>query len=73
MYLDGAAEGGDHTTYGSWHASYAGLKIRYIGQGNSANIRRVDGNIACTQAWSRALTAAEIKANFSAQKSRFGL
>jgi len=58
---------------GSWQSSKAGLKIRYIGRGSSAHGRYVDGNIACTQAWSRALTAAEIKANFSAQKSRFGL
>jgi len=58
---------------GSWQSSKAGLKIRYIGKGSGGNPRMVDGNIAATQAWSRALTAAEIKSNFSAQKSRFGL
>jgi len=58
---------------GSWQSSKAGLRIRYVGRGSSANGRYMDGNIACTQVWSRALTAAEILQNYNAQKSRFGL
>jgi hypothetical protein len=57
---------------GSW-TDNNGLRIRYIGRGNSSNVRYVDGNIACTHAWSRALTAAEVRSNFNAQKERFGL
>ena len=57
---------------GSW-SDNNGLRIRYIGQGNSSNIRRVDGNIASTHVWSRALTAAEIKQNFNQQRARFGV
>ena len=58
---------------GSWQSSKAGLRIRYIGRGNSANGRYIDGNVASTQAWSRALTAAEIKQNFNEQRGRFGV
>ena len=57
---------------GSWQ-NYPGLRIRYIGQGNGSNPRRVDGNIASTHVWSRALTAAEIKQNFNQQRARFGV
>ena len=57
---------------GSW-SDNNGLTIRYIGQGSSGNPRRVDGNIATTHVWSRALTDAEILQNYEAHKSRFGL
>lgn len=58
---------------GSWQSSKSGLRIRYIGRGNSGNGRYIDGNVASTQAWSRALTAAEIKQNFNQQRGRFGV
>ena len=57
---------------GSW-SDNNGLTIRYIGQGSSGNPRRVDGNIATTHVWSRALTDTEILRNYEAHKSRFGL
>ncbi len=57
---------------GSW-SDNNGLRIRYIGQGSSGNVRRVDGNIACTHVWSKALSAAEIKQNFNQQRVRFGV
>ena len=57
---------------GSW-TDNNGLRVRYIGRGNSSNVRYVDGNIACTQVWSRALTASEVLQNYNAQKARFGL
>lgn len=57
---------------GSW-IDNNGLRIRYIGQGSSSNIRRINGNIASTHAWSRALTSAEIKQNFNQQRVRFGV
>jgi hypothetical protein len=72
MYLNGVAEGGDHATY-SWNVSYSGLKVRYIGRGNSSNIRLVSGNISVTKIYNRALSAKEVLQNYNAQKSRFGL
>ena len=57
---------------GSW-SDNNGLTIRYIGQGSSGNPRRVDGNIATTHVWSRALTNTEILQNYNAHKTRFGL
>lgn len=72
-YLNGENDmSSDWSSYnGSWQTSRSGLRIRYIGRGSSGNPRRVDGNIACTHAWTRALTAAEIKQNFNAQRDRF--
>lgn len=58
---------------GSWQSSKAGLRIRYIGRGNSANGRYIDGNVASTHVWSRVLTAAEIKQNFNQQRARFSV
>ena len=72
MYLNGIAEGGDHTTY-SWNASYSGLNIRYIGRGNSANVRLVNGKIPITRVYDRALTPQEIQQNFNALRGRFGI
>ena len=72
MYLNGVAEGGDHTTY-SWNPDYSGLQLRYIGRGNSANVRVVNGKIPVTKIYNRALTAAEVKNNFNNYKGRFNL
>ena len=72
MYLNGIAEGGNHTSY-AWNATYAGLKIRYIGHGNSGNVRLVDGAFATTRAYDRVLTADEVLQNYNATKSRFEL
>ena len=73
-YLNGEDDmsSGWSSRNGSWQ-NYPGLRIRYIGQGNGSNPRRVDGNIACTQVWSKALTASEVLQNYNAQKARFGL
>ena len=72
MYLNGIAEGGDHTTY-SWNASYSGLNIRYIGRGNSANVRLVNGKIPITKVYDKSLTPQEIQQNFNALRGRFGI
>lgn len=72
MYLNGVAEGGDHTT-ASWTSTYSGLTIRYMGRGNSSNVRQVDGKIPLTRAYNRALTSDELLQNYNALKSRFGL
>ena len=58
---------------GSWQSSKSGLRIRYIGRGDSSNGRYIDGNVASTHVWSSALTAAEIKQNFNKQRARFGV
>jgi hypothetical protein len=72
MYLNGVAEGGDHTTY-SWNASYSGLRVRYIGRGNSSNTRLVNGTIPLTKIYNRALTAQEVQQNYKAYKNRFNI
>ena len=71
MYLNGVAEGGDHTTY-SWNASYSGLRVRYIGAGQSTR-RFVNGEIPVTKIYNRALTAAEVRNNYNQYKGRFNL
>ena len=58
---------------GSWQSSKSGLRIGYIGRGNGANGRYIDGNVASTHVWSKALSAAEIKQNFNQQRARFGV
>jgi len=73
MYLNGVAEGGNHTTYTSWSTSHSGLKIRYIGRGRSSIPRQVDGAFATTRVYDRVLTASELLQNYNATKSRFGL
>jgi hypothetical protein len=72
MYLNGIAEGGNHTTY-SWNASYAGLRVRYIGRGNSSNIRQIDGEIGSTQIYTRELTGEEVYNIYNAQRRRYVL
>ena len=72
MYLNGVAEGGDHTTY-NFNPSYSGLKIRYIGRGNTGNRRLVNGNIPITKVYDRALTPEEVKQNYNSHKNRFDI
>jgi len=72
FYLNGEAEGGDHTTY-AWNASYSGLKVRYMGRGNSGNTRRIDGSLPITRIYDRRLSADEIKSNFNATRGRYGI
>ena len=73
MYLNGAKEGGDHTTYGSWNASYSGLRIRYIGRGNSGNIRMVNGKIGSTRVWDKPLTDKDIQHLYNSERKKYGL
>ena len=72
FYLNGVAEGGNHTTY-SWNSSFAGLIIGYVGRGNNANGRYWVGEYYSLQVWDRALTASEIQQNFNATRWRFGV
>ena len=72
MYLNGVAEGGNHTTY-EWNASYSGLKVRWFGRGRISIPRQVDGVLATKRIYDKALTADEVAQNYNATKSRFGL
>lgn len=72
MYLNGVAEGGDHTTY-SWNPSFSGLSFRYIGMGNSSNVRRINGRISNVKIFDKALNDNEVLQNYNALKSRYGL
>jgi hypothetical protein len=71
FYLNGAAEGGDHTT-NVWNASYSGLRIRYIGKGNNANTRLVNGQIPITKVYNRVLSREEILRNSTHYSKRYG-
>ena len=70
MYLNGVAEGGDHTTYTSWSSSHAGLKVRYFGRGNAANVRYMNGQMSSVKIYNRVLTAEEIKRNYRTMKHK---
>ena len=72
MYLNGVQEGGTHVDY-AFNASYSGLNVRYIGRGKSDIPRLVNGKIPITRIHSRALSSSEVKQNYNALKSRFGL
>jgi len=72
MYLNGIPEGGDHTTY-SWNASYAGLKIRYIGRGNASNIRQINGKIGYFKVTTEAMSDEEVYNSFNSIRRRFGI
>ena len=73
MYLNGVAEGGDHTTYTSWSSSHSGLKVRYMGRGNSGNTRRLNGSLPTTRIYDRPLSATEVAQNFQALRGRYGI
>lgn len=72
MYLNGIAEGGDHTTY-SWNSSYAGLKIRYIGRGNGSNVRQINGQIGYFKVTTEAMSDKEVYNSFNSISRRFNL
>ena len=72
FYLNGIAEGGDHTTY-SWAADYAGLQMGYIGRGSSVHGRYFYGQLPSMKVYNRALTVQEIQQNFEATRSRYGV
>ena len=72
MYLNGIPEGGDHTTY-SWNASYAGLKIRYIGRGRASNPRQINGKIGYFKVTTEAMTDEEVYNSFNSMRRRFGI
>lgn len=58
---------------GSWQTSRAGLKIRYIGRGNTGNIRMVNGKIASTRVWDKPLTAKDIQQLYNAERKKYRL
>ncbi len=69
FYLDGALEGGDHIGH-SWHQSYLGLKIRYFGRGNAANVRYMNGQMSSAKIYDKALSATEVKKSFNKRRHR---
>ena len=72
MYLNGIAEGGTHATY-TWNADYSGLKIGYIGRGDSSNGRYFYGKYPNFQVYNKELTAAEVLQNFNATRKTYGI
>ena len=72
FYLNGVAEGGTHASY-SFNPAYSGLKIGYLGRGDSPNARYMYGSMPVTKVYNVALSALEVKQNFDAHKGRYGL
>jgi len=72
MYLNGVAEGGTHTTY-TWNADYSGLKIGYVGRGDTSNGRYFYGAYPIFKVYGKELTAAEVLQNFNAQRKAYGV
>ena len=74
FYVNGEAEGGNHTTF-SWSANYSALKTRYIGryEYNGGYGRYFNGEIPIAKLYNRALTAQEIQQNYKAYKNRFNI
>jgi len=67
MYLNGVLKG--TTNYSGGIKS--NTSTLYIGQSSTGY--RMNGNVAVTQIYNRALTAAEVIQNYNTQKGRFGL
>ncbi len=77
FYLNGVAEGGSHASY----VFYGGgddksLELQFIGSGHGAGgtwPRLWNGKYAINRCYTQALTPDQIKQNFNAQRSRFGI
>jgi len=72
FYLNGVAESGTHASY-AFNPSYSGLKVGFVGRGDSTNARYFDGLLPITRIYNRALSAAEVKQNFNANRGRYGI
>jgi hypothetical protein len=72
MYLNGVAEGGTHTSY-TWNSDYSGLKVGYIGRGDSSNGRYFYGAYPDFKIYRKELTAAEVLQNFNATRATYGI
>ena len=72
FYLNGVAEGGTHASY-SFNPTFSGLKIGYLGRGDSPNARYMRGSMPVTNVYNRALSANEVQQNFNALRGRYGL
>lgn len=74
FYVNGEAEGGDHTTF-SWSANYSALKTRYIGryEYNGGYGRYFNGEIPVVKMYNRAISAQEVLQNFNSYKNRFDI
>jgi hypothetical protein len=74
FYVNGVAEGGDHTTH-SWTSSFSALKTRYIGryEYNGGYSRYFNGEIPIVKMYNRPLSADEVQQNYRAYKNRFNI
>jgi len=73
-YVNGAAEGGDHTSF-TFSSNYSALKTRYIGryEYNGGYGRYFNGEIPVVKMYNTPLTAEEILANYNGYKNRFDI
>lgn len=72
MYLNGVPEGGTHVAY-TWNSDYSGLKIGYVGRGDSSNGRYFYGSYPIIQVYNKVLTSAEIARNFNSGRKAYGI
>lgn len=72
QYVNGSASGGTLNYVGT---SSSGGEIRMMGRWDDLTgaTNYIDGDLAIARIYNRALTATEIKTNFNAQKTRFGI
>ena len=75
IYLNGEDDmsSGWSSYNGSWQSSRSSLAVAYLGRGSAAHARYWDGQMGKVTFYQTALTAAQIKTNFNAQRSRFGV
>jgi hypothetical protein len=73
IYLNGEDDmsSGWSSYNGSWQSSKSSLAIAYLGRGSAAHARYWDGQMSNVSFYNKALTAAEVKQNFNAQRSKF--
>jgi len=70
VYINGTRIASSAVLTGTIPSNTTGLFLGAYGPGSSF---QMDGNIAVSRVYNKALTAAEVTQNFNAQKSRFGL
>ena len=65
----------DTSSLGSWNYTGASNSYDYIDFGRNVSNNNIfyDGKLACIRIYNKILTAAQIKANFNAQRRRFGV
>jgi hypothetical protein len=75
IYLNGEDDmsSGWSSYNGSWQSSKSSLAVAYLGRGSAAHSRYWEGQMGKVTFYKVPLTADQVKANFNANRSRFGV